>query len=67
MNDRTHRYRNLISALNATLVIVDYQEGVASSNGAANDGELAGVIELVKAASAFAIPVLGEYNDLLKG
>tara|TARA_R110000824_G_scaffold250551_1_gene439302 strand:- start:125 stop:322 length:198 start_codon:yes stop_codon:yes gene_type:complete len=57
MNKRTHQYRNLISALNAALVIVDYQEDVASSSGASKDGELAGVIELLKAASAFAVPV----------
>jgi len=58
MNNRAHKYRNLISALNAALVIVDYQEGVASSSGAAKDSELVGVIDLVKAASAFAVPVI---------
>jgi len=52
MNNKTHQYRNLISALNAALVIVDYQEGIASSNDGAKDSEL------MKAASAFAVPVI---------
>ena len=53
-----HQYRNLISALNAALIIVDYQKGVGSLSGATKDGELAGVIELLKAANAFAVPVI---------
>jgi len=58
MNNKIHQYRNLVSASNAALVIVDYQEGVASSSGAAKDGELVGVIELMKAASAFTVPLI---------
>lgn len=58
MNNKTHQYRNLVSASNAALVIVDDREGVASSSGAAKDSELVGVIELMKAASSFAVPVI---------
>jgi nicotinamidase-related amidase len=58
MNERTHRYRNLISAFNAAVIIVDYQEGAASSSGAAKDVELVAVTELLKAASVFTVPAI---------
>lgn len=58
MNNGAQQYRSLVSALNAALVVVDYQKGVASSSGAAKDNELDGVTDLVKVASAFALPVI---------
>ncbi|WP_114089467.1 isochorismatase family protein [Thalassospira profundimaris] len=58
MNKGVHKYRNLISTLDAALVIIDDREGVASSSGAAKDSELVRVVELMKAASAFAVPVI---------